>query len=103
MPRLAEAGTPKVRPTPHHTVIESVSADSITITNANGNKTYKITPATEIMFKNQLTTVDKLQTGMRVQLTPDAVNEENAGKIEANDAPTPRPEKAKVIGGTPKK
>jgi len=80
---------------PHHTVIESVSADSITITSASGDKTYKITNETEITFKGDTVTADKLEAGMRVQVTPDSSDEGTAGRIEANDppkeAPSPKP------------
>ena len=99
MPRLAEAGTtkPKPRPTPHHVVITTISADSITISTSGGDKTYKITKNTEIKFKNDPTTVDKLQAGMRVQVTPDAVDEGTAAAILASDPPkeisTPAPKK----------
>ena len=94
MPRLAEAETkakPRATPAHHHTVIESVSATSITVSSAAGSKTYKITKDTEITFKGDTTTVDQLQTGMRVQVTPDAADENTAGKISANDPP-PRPQ-----------
>ncbi len=98
LPRIAQAGNVKPRATPvhHHTVIESVSADSITITQADGSKTYKITANTEITFKGDTVTVDQLQAGMRVQVTPDAADEDTAGAITANDPPhdpTPRPKK----------
>ena len=92
---VAQAGS-KPRPTPvhHHVTIESVSADSITVSQPGGAKTYKITPNTEITFKGDNATVDQLQAGMRVQVTPDAVDEGTAGAIAADDPPhdpTPRP------------
>jgi hypothetical protein len=97
-PCITQAGNSKPRATPvhHHTVIESVSSDSITVTQADGTKTYKITPNTEITFKGETATVDQLQAGMRVQVTPDAVDEDTAGEIAASDPPhdpTPRPKK----------
>jgi hypothetical protein len=99
IPSPAKAGTSKPRATPvhHHTLIESISATSITISQAGGAKTFKITPNTEITFKNETTTVDKLQAGMRVQVTPDAADPDTAGQIAANDPPkdpsTPAPKK----------
>jgi len=90
-PRFAAAGNPTPRPrmTPghHHTVIESISSDSITITQADGSKTYKITKNTEITFKGEETTADQLQAGMRVQVEPDAADDTAAASITANDPP----------------
>ena len=94
VPAFAGNSKPWVTPGVHHTVIESVSADSITITQADGSHTYKITKDTEITFKGETTTVDQLQAGMRVIVTPDAADEDTAGEIAANDPPkdpTPRP------------
>ena len=93
----AYAGS-KPRPTPvhHHVTIESISADSITINAPDGVKTYKISPNTEISFKGETATVDQLQAGMRVQVTPDAADDTIAGEIQANDPPhdpTPKPKK----------
>ncbi len=98
MPRIADAGNTKPRATPprHHTVIESVSSDSITITQADGSHTYKIDANTEITFKGQTTTADQLQAGMRVQVNPDAADQNLAAQISADDAPkdpTPKPKK----------
>jgi hypothetical protein len=98
VPPLANAGSkPRATPVRHHVVIESVSADSITISQPGGSKTFKVTANTEITFKNETVTIDKLQAGMRVQVTPDAADEETAGQIAANDPPkdpaTPAPKK----------
>jgi len=91
------SANPPPKPVHHHTVIEAVSADSITITSAAGTKTFKITKSTEITFKNQNVTPDKLEAGMRVNVTPDAVDETVAGQIAANDPPkaeaSPSPKK----------
>ena len=88
---LASADNPKPKPrsTPahHHTVIETVSADSITIDEPTGPKTFKITKNTEITFKGETTTADKLQPGMRVSVMPDMADATVAGQIEANDPP----------------
>lgn len=98
MPAFQAVADTKPRPTPirHHVTIESVSATSITINQAGGVKTYKISPNTEISFKGQSTTVDQLQAGMRVQVTPDAADDDTAGEIMADDPPhdpTPKPKK----------
>jgi hypothetical protein len=90
LPSAVRAGnTPKPRPTPnhHHVTIEAVSTDSITIDQPGGAKTYKIASTTEITFKGETATVDQLQPGMRVQVTPDAVDETVAGEIIADDPP----------------
>jgi len=89
LPGALRAGEPKPRPTPvhHHVTIEAVTTDSITINEPGGDKTYKITRDTEITFKGETTTVDQLQPGMRVQITPDAVDETVAGEIQADDPP----------------
>lgn len=96
MPASRVFAQSKPRPTPvrHHVVIEAISSDSITITTAGGSRTYKITPNTEITFKGETATVDQLQVGMRVQVTPDAADDDAAGEIQASDPPhdpTPRP------------
>jgi hypothetical protein len=90
----AKASKPKPTPNHHHVTIETVSATSITVDEPGGVKTYKITANTEITFKGQTVTVDQLQAGMRVQVTPDAADEDTAGEIMADDPPhdpTPRP------------
>jgi hypothetical protein len=101
MPRIADArdrnnAKPKATPGAGHTVIESISSDSITIQMPQGSKTYKITSGTEITFKGQDTTADQLQAGMRVEVTPDAADDDTAGEIAADDPPkdpTPRPQR----------
>ena len=84
----ARAGnaTPKPR-IHHHTVIETVSADSITINQGTADKTFKITKNTEITFRGETTTADQLQAGMRVSVVPDSVDPTIAGQIEASDPP----------------
>jgi len=98
-PQLVKGQGIKPRATPnrtrHHTVIESVSADSITIDQPGGSKTFKIVSTTEITFKGQSTTADKLEAGMRVQVMADDVDPGTAASISANDPPkdpvTPAP------------
>lgn len=101
LPRILQADTPK-RPARvrHHMIIDSVSADSITIELTNDDsgtsKTYKITKATEISFKGQETTADQLQQGMRVSVTPDPADDTVASVIQAEDPPkdsSPKPTK----------
>jgi len=89
LPAAVRAGSPKPRATPnhHHVTIESVSPTSITVNAPDGTKTYKIASTTEITFKGETVTVDQLQAGMRVQVTPDAVDETVAGEIIADDPP----------------
>jgi hypothetical protein len=89
LPGIAQAKSSKPKPTPnhHHVTIESVSATSITINQPGGVVTYKITPSTEITFKGETATVDQLQAGMRVQVTPDAADDSAAGEIQADDPP----------------
>jgi hypothetical protein len=94
LPASVHAGNPKPRATPnhHHVTIEAISPDSITVNSPDGSKTYKIAMSTEITFKGESATVDQLQVGMRVEVTPDAVDETMAGLIQANDAPNdPKP------------
>ena len=88
----AWAGNPTPRPrVHHHTVIESVSADSITVDDPGGAKSYKINKDTEITFQGNDITADQLQVGMRVEVTPDAVDDSLAGVIQADDPPSAAP------------
>ncbi|MGC3989405.1 MAG: hypothetical protein QM796_06955 [Chthoniobacteraceae bacterium] len=71
-----------------------MSASSITVKLPHGEKTYKITSSTEVTFDGQSTTIDHLEAGMRVDVTPDSFDETVAATINANAAPvdpTPRP------------
>lgn len=99
-PPVAQArnsSKPRATPVHHHTTIESVSADSITVNSADGStKTYKITSGTEITFKGETVPASQLQAGMRVSVTADAADDSVAGQITANDppkSPTPKPKK----------
>jgi hypothetical protein len=94
LPGSAHAGEKsKPRPTPnhHHTTIESVSATSITISAPGGLQTFKIASTTDITYRGQTVTVDQLQAGMRVKITPDSVDETVAGEILADEAPVDPP------------
>jgi len=84
-------GKAKPRATPFHVTIESVSADSITVDDPGGAKSYKINKDTEITFQGNDITADQLQVGMRVEVTPDAVDDSLAGVIQADDPPSAAP------------
>jgi hypothetical protein len=77
----------KARPKPTPETIESISTDSITVNEAGGAKTYKITQDTEITYQGDTVSVGQLQTGMRVEVTPDALYDGVAGLIQADEAP----------------
>jgi hypothetical protein len=88
-------GKGKPRPTPFHVTIEAVSSDSITINDPSGVKTYKIDKNTQITFKSDTVTADQLQSGMRVEVTPDSVDPTLAEMIQADDPPAAAPEPRK--------
>ncbi len=95
LPHFTQAKYPKgkLSPTPGegHTVIESVSSDSITVSTTGGGggaNTYKINSFTEITYDGQDTTVNQLQPGMRVTVTPDGADADTAAIVNANAAPT---------------
>ena len=96
---LAHAEEKKKRdsfPTPYpiiHITIEKVSSRWITVAEPGGEKTYKITKSTEITLKGDTVTVHRLRTGMRVEVTPDAVDQKAAGFIQADDPPPAPPKK----------
>lgn len=78
---------PKKTPTPpKHTVISSVSADSITINAADNTKTYKITKDTVIEFKGQKAQITDLQPGMRVSVSTSS-DPATASRISASEPP----------------
>src|SRR5205823_1696751 len=86
----AHAGNPAPKRTPvppKHTTIASISADSITVMEANStSKTYKITDDTVIEFKGQKAKATDLQPGMRVSVTAGS-DQTKAARISANEAP----------------
>ncbi|MGB8354377.1 MAG: hypothetical protein WCD79_10845 [Chthoniobacteraceae bacterium] len=66
------AADPKAKPTPfvpHHTVIGSISADSITINTFTGSKTYKIDKFTTITLLGNDAKTSDLKPGMKVSVT----------------------------------
>ena len=94
LPSIAGAAA-AAKPTPghHHITIESISAASITVNEPGGSVTYKITPNTEITYAGQTTTVDQLQSGMRVHVTPDSTDPTVADQVAASEAPKDPPPK----------
>jgi len=81
---------------PKHTVISTVSAESITVDTGSGSKTYKITKNTEITFGGKNVKVDELKAGMRVSVVA-GFDTSTAGEIAASNAPkaTPSPSGSK--------
>ncbi len=98
-PQLASAKSSRPKPSPHHTVIESVTSDGITVTTTNGGSTvsFKVNAETEITYDGQDIPLSQLQPGMRVDVTADAADSGLASVIIANGAPpadaTPTPKK----------
>ena len=94
------AGVKKAKPKPmefHDTVIESVGADSITISQDKLSKNYKLTPFTEITFRGQKVTLADLKSGMSVSVTQ-GTDVMTAARIAASDPPMhndPHPGKKK--------
>ncbi|MEO5720476.1 MAG: hypothetical protein ABIR71_03270 [Chthoniobacterales bacterium] len=82
----------KAPPKPRGTVIASVSADSITITENAVSKTFAITQFTEVLFKGQRSTLAALQPGMAVSVTL-ASDPTKASRINASDPPVAHPTK----------
>jgi len=79
----------KATPTPfvpHHTLIESISADSITVATINEKKTYKITKFTEFMFQGNEVKIDALTPGMKVSVVAGS-DGTSAEVINASPAP----------------
>ena len=89
----------KAKPTPfapHHTVIGSISADSITINTFTGSKTYKIDKFTAITLLGNTATTNDLKPGMKVSVTVGS-DPAVAESISASNPPKdpPAPAKAK--------
>jgi fibronectin type 3 domain-containing protein len=83
----------KKKETPQtHVTIQSVDANSITISDGKHTTTYKIVPQTVIEIKGQKATVAELKPGMRASVTGGA-DQTVADHITASDAPkaTPAP------------
>ncbi len=82
--------TAKATPVPTHSTIATISADSITVTEPKGSKTYKITKDTELDLKGEKVKVDDLKPGMRVSVTVGS-DAAVAERISASEAPTDAP------------
>jgi hypothetical protein len=76
---------PKKTPSPH-TVIQAITATSITIKEPKGSATYKITDLTEIDFKGEPAKVTDLKPGMSVVVTV-GLDPTQADRISADDPP----------------
>jgi len=92
----ALAGTPTSTPTPtRHTVIASISSDSITVDTGLVKKDYKIEKNTVFIFHGNRVTLNDLKSGMRVSVTP-GFDGLTAATINAGDAPKVPPATAAV-------
>ncbi|MGB8354921.1 MAG: hypothetical protein WCD79_13580 [Chthoniobacteraceae bacterium] len=78
---------PKATPKPNiHTVIESISTDSITVKEPKETKTYKIGQFTEITYNGQPAKTADLKSGMRVEVSSNT-DTTVADRIDASEAP----------------
>ena len=84
-PALAGATNPTPVPA-RHTVIGSISADSITVDTGLVTKEYKIDKNTVFMRHGIRVPSNDLKTGMRVSVTP-GFDGKTAATINAGDAP----------------
>ena len=82
----ADAKAPRKKgspaPTPHGTVISSVTGNSITVTDDKTAKTITVTPFTEVTLNGQKATFADLKPGMRVELALSSPTQ--ASRITAN-------------------
>ncbi|MEI6561869.1 MAG: hypothetical protein WCO68_07275 [Verrucomicrobiota bacterium] len=84
-------------PVIHHTVISSISADSITVNTGKSTQTYKIDKHTQLMFDGKKVPMSDLKAGMRVMVTPDfdgktasAINGGAPPKVAPAASPAPK-------------
>lgn len=82
----------KEPPKPQGTVITSVAADTITISENSVTKTYAVTQFTEVLFKGQRSSIAALQPGMAVSVTQGS-DPTKAARINAGDLPPPSAKK----------
>jgi hypothetical protein len=82
----------KATPVPTHTTIEAISADSITLNEPNGKKTYKITKDTEFDLKGEKVKLEDLKVGMRASVSVGS-SPDVARRISASEAPPEAPGK----------
>ncbi len=80
----------KATPVPIHTTIASIGADSITLSEPNGKKTYKITKDTEFDLKGEKVKLEDLKVGMRASVSVGS-DPGVANRISASEAPTDAP------------
>lgn len=84
-PVLAD-NKPPATPAKRHTVIGTISSDSITVDTGSNTKTFKIDKHTQFFYLGSKATADELKVGMRVSVTP-GFDGKTASSINANDAP----------------
>jgi len=78
---------PKPTPKPHiHTVIQSISSDSITVKEPKETKTYKIGQFTDITYNGQPVKATDLKPGMRVEVSANT-DITVADRIDASEGP----------------
>ena len=81
-------GKSKATPTPEsHTVIASITANSITVNSGTNSKTYKIDQATEFTYQGNSVKATDLKPGMRVSIATGA-DDATASTVNATEAPT---------------
>ncbi|MDD5350312.1 MAG: hypothetical protein PHQ12_08895 [Chthoniobacteraceae bacterium] len=90
-PLQAADKKPTPTPTPRHTVIGSVSSDSITINTGLTTKTFQIDKHTKFNLMGKPVTVGDLKPGMRVSVTPGGFDGKTADIINASDVPKAPP------------
>jgi len=84
---FAAAPTPKPTPPKRHTVIASISSDSITVDTGKSQQTYKIDKYTQLMFEGKKVPMNDLKAGMMVTVTP---NFDGKSVSAVNAAPPPK-------------
>ena len=93
--------TPKPTPPVRHTVIASISADSVTVDTGRSTQTYKIDKHTQLMFDGKTVPMSALKAGMKVTVTPGGFDGKTASSVNASPAPKATP--AASPSPTPKK
>jgi len=87
-PAFARSKKKKAAPPPSVPTISSVAADSITVADDNGSKTFAITQFTEVLVKGQRAKISDLQPGMAVTVTL-GTDPTKASRVNASDPPKP--------------
>ena len=99
---ITYAAGAKKQPTPPlkvTTVIQSISADSITVATGPKTTTYKITGATRYNYNGERVAPAELKSGMRVNVTPGGSDDKTAEEISATGAPRTAPKAAAPAKG----